>query len=611
MVTIVTNQTLPGTAADFNVLDYAATARAATTNPDAFAYTTPAPRGRSEVNGQGIGFEYDANGLLKAGTVRQLEIGSLREASGAGGPGFALSTTYRGLDATVADLSADAYLRDVLAGDDVITVNFEGRRDLAEGVVVRAGAGHDRVFEGVGTTFRSTTLNTIDLGAGNDRFTLTASDNNYRIVLGQGRDTVVIDASEPAGSGLRQVTDFDPREDRIVVTGGSATIEGTPNGGTVVLADGVVVLELAGASPDLLRVNANGVVSGDPVNRVVGTNGDDFIQGTDRIDRVSGLDGNDNIVTGDGTDVVAGGRGDDVIDLGAGDDAGFGSAGADTIYGGAGRDTIRGGVGGDTLYGGADADRLLGERGADVLFGGLGDDLLIGGDGADALFGEAGNDRLFGQNGDDSIDGGLGDDAINAGNGDDLVFGAEGNDRIDGRAGNDRLFGNDGDDLLAGGNGNDVLAGEAGDDRLVGGNGVDELDGGIGNDRLYAGAGDDFLFGDAGDDVLFGNEGDDTITAGAGDDFVDGGTGNDVIDLGAGRDVFRFGFGAGQDVVYGFTSGEDRLTFEDGGITREAFLANTVETHEGLVFDAGNGNVLLLAGVTFETFDVSADLLIG
>lgn len=88
--------------------------------------------------------------------------------------------------------------------------------------------------------------------------------------------------------------------------------------------------------------------------------------------------------------------------------------------------------------------------------------------------------------------------------GDDTMFGSSEADRLIGYSGDDRISGKGGNDILQGATGNDTLLGSSGADRLSGGDGRDRLEGGNGNDKLYGGSGADIH-------VFDGNDGEDRI----------------------------------------------------------------------------------------------------
>ena len=159
-----------------------------------------------------------------------------------------------------------------------------------------------------------------------------------------------------------------------------------------------------------------------------------------------------------------------------------------------------------------------------------------------------------------------------AGNGRVRLSGGRGDDDLDRGPGNDRLFG---------GRGNDILDGKRGDDRLFGGRGDDTLTGDSGNDFLWGGCGNDSLLGGADNDILFGGRGDDTLV---------GGAGNDVLRGGRGSDTYRFEDDFGQDVIFGFQSGEGSGDAIDLSALEIYDLASVLDN----AIESGNDTVLRL-----------------
>ena len=99
--------------------------------------------------------------------------------------------------------------------------------------------------------------------------------------------------------------------------------------------------------------------------RIVGTDGRDWIQAHGGDDRVLGVAGNDLLDGGDGQDVVRGGPGNDELHGGRGGDLVSGGLGKDSLNGDRGRDDLRGGPGNDFLADYDDGDLLLGGAGND------------------------------------------------------------------------------------------------------------------------------------------------------------------------------------------------------------------------------------------------------
>ncbi|MEQ8969098.1 MAG: DUF4347 domain-containing protein [Coleofasciculus sp. C1-SOL-03] len=255
----------------------------------------------------------------------------------------------------------------------------------------------------------------------------------------------------------------------------------------------------------------------------------------------------------------------------------------------------------DTLTADSGDDFLFGLGGNDVLQAKAGNDFVDGGDGDDVLSGDAGQDNLFGNLGNDLIDGGEGEDALDGGDGDDMLFGGDANDALFGQLGNDFLDGGDGNDYLDSGEGNDQVFGGNGNDMLLGNLGADFLRGGAGDDLLEAGEGNDILFGDADNDTLTGGAGDDLIRGDNGDDLLDGGVGNDGLFGGSGADQFLLRMGAGMDMVFDFSDGEDLFLLADG-LTFDQ-LTITASSFSSLIQVQSSGELLA------TVFGVSANLI--
>lgn len=165
----------------------------------------------------------------------------------------------------------------------------------------------------------------------------------------------------------------------------------------------------------------------------------------------------------------------------------------------------------------------------------------------DFVLGDDSDEFIFTGRGQDFIHGGGGRDVIRAGSGDDVALSGAGND------------------LIFGGRGNDILRGDEGHDKIFGGRGADLVDGGAGNDKLFGGRGADIIDGGAGNDKLFGGRGPDTFVyeEGDGDDWIFGfRAGQDKIDL------------SGYDEISGFEDIEHNISgrffrteieFDDGG----------------------------------------------
>jgi len=238
-----------------------------------------------------------------------------------------------------------------------------------------------------------------------------------------------------------------------------------------------------------------------------------------------------------------------------------------------------------TLYGdvflreGAD---LYNGKGGEVfgsVFAGTGNDTLIGGALDDVFSASSGANVMRGRDGDDDLSGGDGRDTLSGGQGDDTLDGGVNND------------------LARGGNGDDVIEGGTGVDTLRGGAGNDDLSGGDNNsDRLFGGHGDDTLAGGDGSNQLRGGRGDDSIQGGSGADRIWGGKDDDVLRGNGGTDRFYFTPGDGFDTIEDF-GGSDRIDLRSYDFANVGALA-LVDTSNGARIDLGNGDAILLSGVT-------------
>ncbi|MBK1624982.1 matrixin family metalloprotease [Afifella marina] len=255
------------------------------------------------------------------------------------------------------------------------------------------------------------------------------------------------------------------------------------------------------------------------------------------------------------------------------------------------------------LVGSAEADNFSGGGGADTMFGGTGADNLRGADGADLIFGGKGN---FG----DYLDAGNGNDTVYGGDGVDTIHGGSGNDALGGGGGTDRIYGGDGADLLFGGGDTaaDDLNGEVGNDALYAGAGNDTLNGGTGNDELGGASGNDVLQGGDGNDTLYGAAGNDTLYGGNGADLLFGGTGDDQIYLGTSdgaADIYASVADNGDDTIFGFENGIDRIDVSDNGFGSFSELAIAQDGAGNATLDLGGGDVLTLNNIAVSALDES------
>jgi Ca2+-binding RTX toxin-like protein len=164
------------------------------------------------------------------------------------------------------------------------------------------------------------------------------------------------------------------------------------------------------------------------VDRIVGGNGDDYIQDNGGMGAVAGA--------------VDLGKGFDTDDLSS-----FEPAGAVTLIAGAGVEKVIGTNFSPCVIEGNKLDNVLISHSGD--FG----TTLVGGDGNDLLMADAGF------NGPESMQGGAGNDTLIGGSGNDTLIGGPGRDSMIGNGGNDLFFAKDGQrDTLDGGSGFDTAS---------------------------------------------------------------------------------------------------------------------------------------------------------
>jgi Ca2+-binding RTX toxin-like protein len=332
---------------------------------------------------------------------------------------------------------------------------------------------------------------TVELGAGNDKFSATA------------RQTMQVDGQ-----------------------GGADDITGGPFGDNLT----------GGAGNDT-------VAGGDGGDDVTGGSGDDSVDGGASNDGVAGGPGNDTVNGGDGNDGIypdAGPSGPTAPD----DDVLAGGDGIDqAVY--IDRTTSVAvsidGVANDGARGEHDDVRPDVEE----VSGGLADDDLRGSPADESFYGRWGDDHIDGGGGSDRVDGEDGNDTVNGGAGFDDVRGGPGNDKLDGSV--PGLVGVDEGDVLFGGPGADEIAGGDGVDAVsyaeARGPVVVTFDGQPGDGP--PGEGDNLqpdvehVISGAGDDTLTGARADNIIETGDGEDYADGGRGHDKIATGDAFDVVR------------------------------------------------------------------------
>jgi trimeric autotransporter adhesin len=422
-----------------------------------------------------------------------------------GGTGTDSLVGGAGNDTYVIDVTTDVIVEAPGAGTDTVQsfLTFTLATDLENltllGTAVLNGTGN----AGANSLTGNAAANSLSGLAGNDTLlglagndTLLGADGDDSLdggvgtdslVGGVGNDTYIVDATadiivEAAGGGTDTVLSSVTRtlgldQENLTLTG-SATISGTGNAVTNILAGNIAANTLLG------------------------------------------LDGNDSLFGGDGNDTLDGGIGTDSLIGGLGNDTFVVDVVADVVVEASneGVDTVQSSVTwtlGSTIENltllGTTAINGTGNTFGNNLTGNSAANSLSGLVGNDTLIGLGGNDTLFGGDGDDRLDGGVGTDSLVGGTGNDFYFvdvatdviveaanggidtvqtdlqwtlGAEienvmqfgnGNRSVTGNGLANQLTGNNGNNVMSGLDGNDTLTGGAGNDNITGGNGADHF----------------------------------------------------------------------------------------------------------------------------------------
>lgn len=451
--------------------------------------------------------------------------------------------------------------------------------------------------------------NYVDGGEGND--TITTAEGNDIVLGGDGDDVISVGLGSDivyAEAGMdtiltladSQVDLFDLGSD-----GGHLSYSGSLPG---VFGNGVSIDLLTGTYQ--FRVNdtaawqaLNDTIVG-PILSLTGSQNADALTGTNEADIIKGGKGRDVILGLGGDDklfapfasLVDGGEGDDEIDFGTGYHPWYAPP-RTTVIGGTGEDFIFGNGGTVDIFGGDDNDVIQTWKD------------LAPGESFQSTFG--------------TIRGGTGVDTIRITNGF-TVFAMGDGDSITGKTPGQLNSTVNYSEALSGVTINGVT-GQGSDyipymDHIVGSNFADviylgtrhswagasgTMNGGGGDDTFYGVNGSVFnqnIYGGSGNDVFYGGTAGSVFYGGADNDAMFSGTGKDVFHMDGGSDVFHYGVNGGliggQDIIHGFTSGQDKLFMpasmlvrrdvndrDDDGDLNETFIQTKEEW-----FEEFNGN---------------------
>ena len=122
---------------------------------------------------------------------------------------------------------------------------------------------------------------------------------------------------------------------------------------------------------------------------------------------------------------------------------------------------------------------------------------------------------------------------------------------------------------------------------------------GGGDDVISGNEDNDILYGGLGKDTLLGGSGNDRVKGGPGNDRISGGPGNDHLTGGPGSDTFIFNRDNGNDTIFDFTPGTDRIDLTAFDIEDDYQLSFEREAG-GILLDLNDisGGTVLLAGLT-------------
>lgn len=417
---------------------------------------------------------------------------------------------------------------------------------------------------------------------------------------------------------------------------------------------------LAGSSgnDDIRGNDGDDTISGFMGNDLlIGGEGNDTLEGGDGSDVLLGGNGDDTLAGGAGSNELHGGAGNDTYIVVNRNDSTIEAPGAGT-------DTVRTALSVYQLQSHVENLTLIGAFAHDAAIGNDLNNTIIGGTGRDALYGLDGNDTLHdgggGEGNEDTMLGGNGDDVFvvtvrgsstieTAGGGydevrttfnlyqlqaniealiftddarhqagvgnalDNVLRGGQGSDDLFGRAGNDTLYGGAGAaNTLLGQEGDDLYIVEAVGDSVFeyANEGTDTVEAHVATFTLpnhvenlrFGGTGAFAGFGNALNNEVRGGSGNDFLNGFGGDDIIIGGAGADELQGGEGADQFRyFGGETGQDRIYDFVAGTDRIMLSTSGFARTATVSFVQGA--GAVANTTNATFLLDTATGIVSYD--------
>jgi len=251
------------------------------------------------------------------------------------------------------------------AGDNLIDIQGNTSNTITTGVgndvihvqngdnIIRAGDGDNVITLGSG-------MQNIVTGSGNDKIEL--SSGNVTLNSGAGNDEVKLNQTVASINTLN----LGVGDDVLTLNGagGNSIINGSTGNDNFNIQNSAVKLSDSGGNNRLYIDNSAMIGDINTINLGLGndqvtmlSNGQTTLK-TSNGDNVLNLSGTGtfNVISGTGSDQISSGSGNDILNSGAGADILNANAGNDHLIAGAGNDTLIGGTGDDILEGGSDND---------------------------------------------------------------------------------------------------------------------------------------------------------------------------------------------------------------------------------------------------------------
>lgn len=472
-------------------------------------------------------------------------------------------------------------------GNDTIT----GRYNRS---YINGGSGNDRISIGGGYD----PPNTIVGGTGDDTiYGYSNSGDIYRYASGDGYDKIYNYTSSDTIKFTSGYYKKSTKGSNVVLYSYSSSNSSSANG----------AITLVGAAK-LSKLNIDGKKKTNPDEKIIVDGGNIML--TSYYDKKSfALSGNyKNAWNVNASEVKLG------IEI-------TGNSYGNKIIGGTQNDTIDGGEGNDMIYGRAGDDTIIGGKGSDTLTGGDGEDIFVynKGDGNDLITDYTADDKI-------SIKG----DTVSSitKNRKNVIFTLGSAKKITVKGASDKII-----TYTAGGKTNTFLAdvskyvkftsksavlkstypissfmpinyssyknslvtinasAVSHDLKIVGNDQANVILGGSQDDTINGGAGGDKIQGRDGNDLIYGGKGNDLLYGGIGKDTLWGGEGNDKLYGDDGSDEFWYTPGDGEDTIFGYTQGVDKIILDGGSISYYY-----PDDNNNVIFEIDDGRIVVNQG---------------